>query len=99
MERDRLLQAAFARARGTFNVSTMPFRWFSMLPVYPWRDVLTPDTCWRSHQHLLLTATANSPYTWKTTPQRVPGGSISWGSAVHGPKNYGYRGACTSIDL
>jgi Schlafen, AlbA_2 len=45
----------------------IPLRWVSVIPYYPWRDLCSPDDCYRLHPHLPDAGTV----------QRAPGGSFA----------------------
>ena len=59
------------RAKGqspeTLGIPLLPLRWFSVIPLYPWRDVCTPGACYRS-----LSGFIDGPVD---QVQRVPGGA------------------------
>jgi len=48
----------------------LPVRWASVIPVYPWRDLCTPQVC---HDSLILFHTGGPSLTW----QKVPGGAFA----------------------
>ncbi len=57
-------------ALDTKHPQGLPLRWASVIPVYPWRDLCTPQVCYDS---LVLFQTDSSRVTW----QKVPGGAFA----------------------
>jgi Putative DNA-binding domain len=77
-EREESLRKATDRSLSLLARSTMPLRWFSVTPFYPWRDLYTAEQCWTYHRNLLIEAMSETAFYWGQC-QRVPSGSMSLG--------------------
>ena len=68
----------------------MPLRWASVVPVYPWRDLCTPRSCYHS---LNLFGFELAPNSW----QKVPGGAFAKKKKLAGMTTESAEVGCCSL--
>ena len=68
----------------------LPLRWASVIPVFPWRDLCTPQLCYDS---LTLFQSFLSP----VTRQKVPGGAFARKKTPAGLKGEPAESSCSSL--
>jgi hypothetical protein len=67
-QREGLVKAAILRGGRHLWAQGNPVRWASVIPLYPWRDLCTPQRCFELH--------AGWDFAARHPVQRMPGGSF-----------------------
>ncbi|MCC7420003.1 MAG: ATP-binding protein [Planctomycetaceae bacterium] len=80
-DREHELQENLARAERTMRKDNLPIRWVSASPVYPWREIVTPEFCAKAHSRIPIMSSWSID-DWKY--QRFVRGSFAVGRESQG---------------
>jgi hypothetical protein len=80
-ERETIRSKALARSRSLVSEQLKPIVWISVIPIYPWRDLCKPSTCYNHFRYLTLPS---------HSVQRIPDGGMfvsevdlpEWGATI-----------------